>query len=162
MTRARNHADDFISFYLLYNIFNMLLMTICEKCIFHDVINEKSRATNRTVPAVHYRKCRNGKNLPSTLVLWEFLNFFFYFAKMIIGYSANQVLTTLCVRQGDVAKTTWRGSKRAPELGREATEAAAFNYHGTLASCGLRGGSAAGHCIHRGLIKGDVPSAGAA
>lgn len=87
---------------------------------------------------------------------------FSHFVKLFIDNSANQVLTTLCIRHGDAAKTTGRGSKRASEQGRKATEAAAFNYHGTLASCGLRGGSAAGHCIRRGLIKGDVPSARAA
>lgn len=81
------------------------------------------------------------------------------FVKMFSGYSANPVVTTLCVRHADVVKATGWGSKWASERGRMATEAAAFNYHGTLASCGLWGGSAAGHCIRRGLIKGDVPSA---
>lgn len=52
-------------------------------------------------------------------------------------------------------------SERQNREGRR-PKAAAFNYHGTLASCGLRGGSAAGHRILRGLIKGDVPSAKAA
>lgn len=59
-------------------------------------------------------------------------------------------------------KTAGYGSKRALEHGKKATEAAAFNYHGTLAFCGLRRSNAAGHCIRRGLIKGDVASARAA
>lgn len=77
----------------------------------------------------------------------------FFDVKMFSGDSANPVVTT----RGESS-----GLERASQQGRKETEAAAFNYQRTLASCDLRGGSAAGHCIRRGLNKGDVPSARAA